>query len=121
MHRVSEGAGIRYFHFLQPNQYVGGSKPLSDEERRIAFAPNDPYANYVRLGYPYLREDGLELARRGVRFHDLTHIFAGDAATRYSDTCCHLTKAANELLGAEIGRRMAAAPGTAAPAEGQNR
>ena len=30
MHAVASAKGIRYFHFLQPNQYIEGTKPMSD-------------------------------------------------------------------------------------------
>jgi hypothetical protein len=35
MARLAEANGARYLHFLQPNQYLEGSKPISDEEREI--------------------------------------------------------------------------------------
>lgn len=34
--RLSRANGIQYFHFLQPNQYVAGSKPMAAEEKAVA-------------------------------------------------------------------------------------
>lgn len=107
MARLSEANGIRYFHFLQPNQYVPDSKPLSDTERRTAYAPDHPYANFVRRGYPFLREAGPRLTAAGVAFTDLTTMFSANRETLYTDICCHLNKDGNARLGTVIGRVIA--------------
>jgi hypothetical protein len=36
MNALSDVAGIKYYHFLQPNQYVKDSKPMTEQERKIA-------------------------------------------------------------------------------------
>jgi hypothetical protein len=99
--------GIRYFHFLQPNQYVPDSKPLTDDERRTAYAHDHPYAMFVRKGYPYLREEGRRLKPAGVEYTDLTAMFSTARETLYTDICCHLNKDGNARLGAAIGRTIA--------------
>ena len=76
MHAIAQARGIRYFHFLQPNQYLEGSKPMDAEERRVAIQEDHPYAANVRKGYPVLQELGRDLVRRGVTFVDLTDIYA---------------------------------------------
>src|SRR5262249_36522140 len=35
LHRLCQANGITYYHFLQPNQYVAGSKPMGSEERLV--------------------------------------------------------------------------------------
>ena len=36
MKHLCDAGGIRYAHFLQPNQYIEGSKPMTAAERKIA-------------------------------------------------------------------------------------
>lgn len=104
MARVSRANGIRYFHFLQPNQYLQGSKPIGEAERKVAFLPpGNPYESAVRAGFPILKEGGAELARQGVSFHDLTMTFAGIEQALYIDNCCHVSPQGNAILGRKIG------------------
>ncbi len=76
MHELCSVEGIPYFHFLQPNQYVSGSKRLTREERRVAVRREGLHAATVERGYRFLIAEGEALRRSGVRFHDLTRIFA---------------------------------------------
>lgn len=104
MHQLAEARGFEYFHFLQPNQYVPGSKPLSARERRIAHVdafegralPYHPsvaaYKSAVEAGYPVLQHAGKQLRERGVDFVDLTGIFETSTETLYDDACCHLNR-----------------------------
>jgi hypothetical protein len=108
MHRLAAGNGIRYYHFLQPNQYVPGSKRLSAEERRRAFDPDHPYRHAVEAGYPALQQAAAELLREGVRFTDLTGLFRGVEESVWLDTCCHLDRHGTELLARAIGDAVAA-------------
>ena len=89
MHHLCAGMGIEYYHFLQPNQYDPGSKPLSSEERRNFFREDHPYRPGVIEGYPLLREVGVELRRQGVEFYDTSRIFTDTEETLYVDDCCH--------------------------------
>ncbi|GJL83392.1 MAG: hypothetical protein DHS20C01_30260 [marine bacterium B5-7] len=98
MHNVSEGQGIQYFHFLQPNQYVEGSKPMSDAERKSAFVETHPYRHGVVNGYSLLSERGRELIAEGVKFLDLTDIFKNNEDLLYIDACCHLNSEGYEIV-----------------------
>lgn len=100
--------GIPYFHFLQPNQYLAGSKPMGREEQRIAIDARQPYRRPVEEGYPLLIEAGRSLAASGVPFHDLTGLFADHPEPLYSDSCCHYNQRGNRLLAAAIGRAVVA-------------
>ncbi len=102
--RLCRGNGIRYFHFLQPNQYVPGSKPLSAAERQHAYNERHPYKRGFDLGYPFLVAGGRQLAAAGVRFHDLSMVFAGVEEDLYVDPCCHFNERGNEIMAAEIAR-----------------
>ena len=106
--RLSELSGAEYYHFLQPNQYVPGSKPLSPEERELSSPYWGPSLLTVR-GYPLLRQFSRDLQRRGVNSFDLTGIFADRRETLYRDKCCHLNDRGNELLAAAMVQRMAPA------------
>ncbi|MEX1310607.1 MAG: hypothetical protein AB1Z65_09330, partial [Candidatus Sulfomarinibacteraceae bacterium] len=58
MNDVCAGEGIPYYHFLQPNQYVPGSKRLSGTEQREAFRENHYYRKPVVEGYGLLKAEG---------------------------------------------------------------
>ena len=102
--RLAEVAGADYYHFLQPNQYVPGGKPLNAWEREFAWTAGAQ--NHVALAYPRLQAAGRDLPGRGVNYFDLTGIFADRPETLYRDTCCHLNERGNELLAAEMVRLM---------------
>lgn len=102
------GAGLRYHHFLQPNQYDRGSKPLAVEERARSYREDSPYRVPVELAYPRLRAAGVELTRQGVPFTDLSRIFESEPRPLYDDDCCHLSPTGNAALGEAIGRTLAA-------------
>jgi hypothetical protein len=116
MHRLCSGLGIAYYHALQPNQYVPGSKPMGDAERRVAFREDSPFRVPIERGYPLLRQAGGELAASGVPFVDLTDLFSAVSEPVYADDCCHLDARGNELLAAALARVIAGgAQGTGAP------
>ena len=104
--RLAQLAGAEYYHFLQPNQYVPGSKPLSREERKVAYVPEGPYKFPVERGYPRLTEFSQALQNRGINYFDLTAIFADHPETLYKDNCCHLNYRGRGLLAAEMVRRL---------------
>lgn len=108
MHDLCEGAGIRYVQFLQPNQYVEGSKPMSAEERAVAWRDDHPYRKAVVLGYPKLLASGAELLTAGVDFHDLTPLFADVEEPIYADDCCHVNERGNAMLADAIAQALLA-------------
>jgi hypothetical protein len=93
---------IRYFHFLQPNQYVSGSKFMSEKERHETWMVDHPGRLPVEAGYPVLVREGRRLVSQGVAFTDLTMLFADHPEQTYKDCCCHLNDRGNELLAQEI-------------------
>lgn len=104
--RLSRANGIAYFHFLQPNQYVPHSKRLTAEERRQAYLDDHPYRRGVERGYPLLAHEGQDLVRRGVRFRDLSMVFADHSEAIYIDTCCHFNHAGYQIVAREIARTI---------------
>ena len=106
MHRLSTANGIVYFHFLQPSQYVPGSKVMRKEERKIAFKENHPYRQGVEKGYPYLRKAGRDLMNEGVRFYDFTMIFVDNDEVLYRDPCCHVNRKGYKIISTAIGQAI---------------
>jgi len=111
MHRVCEAYGIRYFHFLQPNQYLRGSKPIGAAERARAIVERSASFDIIGTSYPLAIERGRELAAEGVQFHDLTRIFRDVQEPIYVDTCCHFNRLGNEIVAEAIARAILAAEG----------
>jgi len=105
---LSKTHGVRYFHFLQPNQYVPDSKrAFSEKERASAYNVNGAWAAQATAGYPALIKAGTTLRAVGVNYHDLTTLFLNDNRTMYEDACCHLSELGNEVLGRRIGMIIA--------------
>lgn len=102
MDRLARGNGSRYLHFLQPNQYLEGSKPIGRAERDAAVDDRSPFPELVREGYPLLQAAGRDLVAAGVEFHDLTGLFAGVEEPLYRDTCCHVNTAGSERVAAAV-------------------
>ncbi len=100
--RLCRSRGIRYLHFLQPNQHVAGSKPMRPDERAVAINPQHFYQRCVTAGYPMLIEAGKQLVERGVAFHDLTRIFADEERPLYLDDCCHFNEKGYEIMAVPI-------------------
>jgi hypothetical protein len=99
--RACRAHDIRYFHFLQPNQYLD-KKPMGDAERRVAYQEDYPLRPILGPGYRALQQTAPELQRAGVRYRDLTGMFKDVKEPLYEDNCCHLNRRGNELLAKAI-------------------
>ena len=97
MANLAATAGADYFHFLQPSQYIAGSKQLTAEELATAYAPGWSEGNYAE-SYPLVARYGAELRQAGVDFIDLTQTFAEVPETIYIDTCCHVNPRGARML-----------------------
>lgn len=95
---ICEGNDIAYYHLLQPNQYVEGSKPMSTEERQVAITDDHFYRESTREGYPSLRRHGELLEANGIRFADLTMIFEDVPEPIYVDDCCHINALGYQII-----------------------
>lgn len=105
---MAKNQGFRYYHFLQPNQHVEGSKIFTDEERTVALPEvSDIYADVARRGYPYLRDGGKRLKERAINFFDLTMIFKNSDEILYSDSCCHFVNKGYKYIAARIASEIA--------------
>ena len=116
MARLSEANGIEYYHFLQPNQYVGGSKMLSRLELSEAYGPPSyVYRKLAEAGYPELIRAGEELTREGLPFVDLTQVFRDERGDIYTDACCHFNQRGYEYVIEAIAARIEMGAGSTRP------
>ena len=106
LHGLCSANNTLYFHFLQPNQYVDGSKPMNAEEVARSVSDNSPFRDPVRHAYPLLLQKGAELKQQGVRFTDLTQAFSQTGEPVYIDDCCHLNQSGTEILAQEISQTI---------------
>lgn len=106
LYRLSSTQAFEYYHFLQPNQYVTATKPLSKNELKHAFKENHPYRKSVLIGYPILINKGRQLKKHGVKFFDLTKIFYNTDETVYRDDCCHFNERGNTMMAQYIVNRL---------------
>ena len=111
MWNICRANNITYLHLLQPNQYVAGSKVLSDWEKEHAWSPpNYWYRHGVEKGYPHLFTAGQELSKAGIPFFDITDSFRETRETIYKDTCCHYNGRGNQILAKRISQIIANHP-----------
>ncbi|MCH9649798.1 MAG: hypothetical protein K0U98_16285 [Deltaproteobacteria bacterium] len=110
MQALAQSAGAEYFHFLQPNQYIDGSKDLTDQETRVAFDEDNRVRPGVLSGYPMLISKGREAREAGLPFFDLTLIFRNVPQSLYIDVCCHFNIEGNDLLADAIVEILKANP-----------
>lgn len=103
---IADFHGITYVHALQPNQYVAGSKPMTDEEAGKAIDRLCMYCESVENGYALLQQRGAALRARGVNFVDLTDIFKEIETPLYIDTCCHVNRLGNELMAERVAQEI---------------
>jgi hypothetical protein len=96
--QAARANGMEYYHFLQPNQYVKGSKVLSKEETQIAFREDFENSKSAIIGYPMLIEQGKKLMEKNINFVDATMAFAQERQTVYIDVCCHYNDRGKDLL-----------------------
>jgi len=89
LYAACKANNLTYIHVLQPNQYVKGSKPLSEKEQKIAIDPTNEWGIVAREGYGHLITGGKKLKNRGIPFYDFTTIFKDSTDDIYIDVCCH--------------------------------
>lgn len=109
MQRICQGSGITYLHFLQPNQYLPGSKPMTEPERKKFVSETQAYGLAIKAIYPLLIERGPILKQQGVNFHDLTMLFSKVQEPIYADPFCHFNQLGNDMLAKSIADAIRAA------------
>ena len=106
MKSLCDANEAKYYHFLQPNQYVEGSKPMTEEERRQAVNKESRFADGAVKGYPFLVKAGNGLQVAGVKFTDLTMIFSEHRELLYIDDCCHTNREGCDIVAERIYETM---------------
>jgi hypothetical protein len=96
--QLARDNSMEYYHFLQPNQYVNGSKVLTAEEKRTAYLERAAISQSALIGYPILIKQGRKLRERNINFFDATLAFANVKETVYLDICCHYNERGKEVL-----------------------
>lgn len=104
MDSVALQYGLTYLHVLQPNQYLEGSKPLTENEKKVAYDPTNAWGQIIRNDYKQMIASGTNLKGKGVAFYDFTDVFQNVNEDLYTDTCCHFNVRGNELLAYKLGQ-----------------
>lgn len=108
--QLARSNGMEYYHFLQPNQYVKGSKVLTAEERRTAYSENTLSSKAALAGYPIIIRQGEKLLEKQINYFDATMVFAEEKETVYIDVCCHYNQKGKDILIAYILDKIAQNP-----------
>jgi hypothetical protein len=93
---LEKRAGVTAYFFLQPNQYLRGSKPLSAEERATSINPE--FADRGDAEMKLLRAAAQDMRAHGLAVVDLTGIYRDIEPTVYRDACCHLNELGNQIM-----------------------
>jgi len=106
INRLAKENGIYYFHFLQPNQYLPNSKPLTDDEKKSAINEVNKEIYSIDKSYPIMQDEIIELKKDGVNATDLTMLFKDENKPVYKDICCHFNEYGNNVLAKSIGKTI---------------
>lgn len=97
---VASSNGVKYFSFVQPNQYLPDSKIFSEEEKRIAITEDNLNALNRRMSV--LKKAADEMGNAGHPVFNLMGIFANVREPVYIDNCCHLNELGNQIMANKI-------------------
>lgn len=98
LHNAVIGQEGKYFHVLQPNQYLPGGKPFTEHEASAYVNAANPLSSLVPKFYPLLRRAGETLRHEGVLYADFSMIFQNTKEELYINDCCHFNKLGNDLF-----------------------
>lgn len=92
-HRFMNADGqSRLVTFIQPNQYLVGSKIISEEEKKMFSERTEAYRKDVGQMYRFAIDLINESASKYPNIVDVSMIFKDSSETLYLDSCCHLTE-----------------------------
>lgn len=102
--RLVSSSGGKVIFFLQPNQYMPGSKQFSEWEQKNALT-----SDFLRKAkeYELLPKAVARMRARGVNIHDLTMIYSEEKETTYADSCCHVNELGNRIMASVIAAKIA--------------
>ena len=87
---------FKYIHIIQPNQYLKGSKIISNDE--LDFLKYEKYGKPISKYYKDIQVEDLDVKYK----LDLRYIFKDNDMTLYRDYCCHLNNKGIFLMATEI-------------------
>ena len=98
MNQILSSKKIKYFHFIQPNQYYPTKRVFTAKEKEIAISKDSPYIEGVTKGYPVLLSKVDDLQKAGVNVFSAVNILDNTKETVYKDACCHYNSVGEEVL-----------------------
>ncbi len=98
MNQILSSKKIKYFHFIQPNQYYPTKRTFTAQEKEIAISKDSPYIEGVTKGYPVLLSKVDDLQKAGVNVFSAVNILDNTKETVYKDACCHYNSVGEEVL-----------------------
>lgn len=107
MQQILSSKNIKYFHFIQPNQYYPTQRIFSEAEKKIAIHPNAPYTEAILKGYPLLLSKISDLRKSNVNIFSAVNIFDNVKDIIYVDNCCHYNNQGQQLLSEYISQTIA--------------
>jgi len=99
---ICESKDLHYIHILQPNQYLLGSKKLSDYELKNCFNKENKWGQTIGQYYHKLIDRNCDYKNANINFHDFTDIFNSEERTVYTDDCCHVNTYGNQIFSQKI-------------------
>ncbi len=98
MNQILSSRNIKYFHFIQPNQYYPTKRAFTAKEKEIAISKDSPYIEGVTKGYPVLLSKVDDLQKAGVNVFSAVNILDNTKETVYKDACCHYNAAGGDIF-----------------------
>ena len=98
MNQILSSRNIKYFHFIQPNQYYPTQRAFTAKEKEIAISKESPYIEGVTKGYPVLLSKVNDLQKARVNIFSAVNILDNTKETVYKDACCHYNSVGQEIL-----------------------
>lgn len=98
MNQILSSRNIKYFHFIQPNQYYPTKRAFTAKEKEIAINKESPYIEGVTKGYPVLLSKVDDLQKAGVNVFSAVNILDNTKETVYKDACCHYNAAGGDIF-----------------------
>lgn len=93
---VARSRNLPYISFVQPNQYLEGSKPLS--KREIENFLNPAWAIFLNPRMKMLSDTADDLANSGLPVKNVMWIFKNEQKDIYVDSCCHFNNFGNKIM-----------------------
>ncbi|MDF0551982.1 hypothetical protein [Kamptonema sp. UHCC 0994] len=93
---------IKYFHFIQPNQYYPTKRVFTEKEKRLFLSPDSPYSDAIKKGYPLLLSKVELLQKVQLNIFSAVNILDDTKETVYKDACCHYNAIGDEIFATYI-------------------